>query len=283
VISQPSAGASVYKNISDADIVNKGFEVSVGADIVRGKNFTWSANANVTTITNRFNYPKAGYRPFALAGPLFGQGTSNAYAQALANDQPIDVFYLPVFHGFDKDGQGIYDDSSSYVGNPNPTCLIGFSTDLTYKKFTLSIATHGAFGNKIYNNTAMSVLNISNINGGRNIASGIVNTEESPANRITPSTRFMENGAYFKVQSATLRYDFGALGNTFKSLSVYVSANNLFVITDYTGFDPEVNANTSLNGIPTIGVDYIGYPTQRTFLFVLIFLFNLKNLLTNET
>lgn len=273
VISQPSAGASVYKNISDAYIINKGFEVSVGADIVRGQNFSWDVNANVTTINNRFHYPKAGPRPFALAGPLFGQGTSNAYAEALADNQPIDVFYVPVFHGFDKDGQGIYDDTSSYVGNPNPTCLIGFSTDISYKKFTLNISTHGSFGNKIYNNTAMSVLNIANINGGRNIASGIVNTDESPANRITPSTRFMENGAYFKVQSATLRYDFGALGNTFKSLSLYVSANNLFVITKYSGFDPEVNANTSLNGIPTIGVDYIGYPTQRTYLFGVNFSF----------
>ena len=262
-----SAGATVYKNITDANIVNKGFEVSVGAQIVKGKDFSWDINANVTTINNRFHYEKAGFRPFALSGPLSGQGTTNAYAEALANNQPIDVFYLPAFQGFDKDGQAIYADSLSYVGNPNPTCLVGLSTNISYKKFTLSISAHGAFGNKIYNNTAMSVLNIANINGGRNIASGIVNTDESPANRITPSTRFMENGAYFKVQSATLRYDFGALGTTFKNLGIYVSANNLFVITKYTGFDPEVNANTSLNGIPTIGVDYIGYPTQRTFLF----------------
>ena len=266
VISQPSAGASIYRNISDANIINKGFEFSVGADIVRGKDFTWSVNANVTTINNKFHYPTAGPKPFALAGPLFGQGTTNAYAEAIADNQPVDVFYVKGFGGFDKDGQGIYD-TIAYAGTPNPTCLVGFSTDLSYKKFSLNIGGHGTFGNKIYNNTAMSVLNIANIVGGRNIASGIVNTTENPANRITPSSRFLESGAYFKVQSATLRYTFGNVGNVFKNLSIYINANNLFVISKYTGFDPEVSANTSLNGIPTIGVDYIGYPTQRTFLF----------------
>ena len=70
VISQPTAGGSVYKNISGADVTNTGFEISVGADIVQGKAFSWSANANVTTLKNRFHYPKAGTVPFALTGAL---------------------------------------------------------------------------------------------------------------------------------------------------------------------------------------------------------------------
>lgn len=112
----------------------------------------------------------------------------------------------------------------------------------------------------------MSVLNISNIIGGRNIASGLVNTSESPANPITTSTRFLESGNYFKLHSATLRYTFGNVGRSLKNLSVYVSVNNVFVISKYKGFDPEVNVDKALNGIPSLGVDYIGYPTQRTFL-----------------
>ncbi len=270
VITQPSAGASVYKNLTGASVKNSGFEISVGADIVQGKNFNWSANANVTTLKNKFVNAAFGARPYAFTGALSGQGTSNAYAEAIANNQPVDVFYLPTFKGFDKDGQGIYD-TASYVGNPNPTCLLGFSTDLSYKKLTLSIGTHGAFGNKIYNNTAMSVLNIGNINGGRNMLSSIVNTTESPANRITPSTRFLENGAYFKVQSVSLRYSFGDIGKTLKNFGVYASVNNLFVITKYSGFDPEVNVDKSLNGIPSLGIDYIGYPSQRTYLLGLNF------------
>ena len=68
------------------------------------------------------------------------------------------------------------------------------------------------------------------------------------------------------MHNATLRYNIGALGNFVKGLNVYVSGNNLFVISKYKGFDPEVNVDKSLNGIPSLGVDYIGYPTQRTFL-----------------
>lgn len=266
VITQPSAGASIYTNITGASVKNSGLEISVGADIVKGKDFLWSANINVTTLKNKFINPAFGVRPYAFTGALNGQGTSNAYAEAISNEQPIDVFYLPAFKGFDKDGQGIYD-TASYAGNPNPNCLLGFSTDFTYKKFTLSIGAHGALGNKLYNNTAMSVLNVGNINGGRNMLASIVNTGESPANRITPSTRFLENGNYLKVQNLALRYNIGNVSNMIKNFGISASVNNLFVITKYSGFDPEVNVDKALNGIPSLGVDYIGYPTQRTFLF----------------
>ncbi|MGN6165704.1 MAG: SusC/RagA family TonB-linked outer membrane protein, partial [Flavisolibacter sp.] len=136
---------------------------------------------------------------------------------------------------------------------------------------SLNLGLHGSFGNKLYNNTAMSVLNVANINGGRNIASGLVTTGESPANPITTSTRYLESGNYVKLHSATLRYTIGNVGSAIKNLSMYVSGNNLFVISKYKGFDPEVNVDKALNGIPSLGVDYIGYPTQRTFLFGLSF------------
>jgi iron complex outermembrane receptor protein len=76
----------------------------------------------------------------------------------------------------------------------------------------------------------------------------------------------MEKGDYFKVHNVTLRYTFGDLGKVFKGFNVYLAANNLFVITDYKGFDPEVNVDKALNGIPSLGVDYIGTPSQRTVL-----------------
>ena len=114
-------------------------------------------------------------------------------------------------------------------------------------------------------------LNINGLANGKNIAAGLVNSGESLANAITPSTRFLEKGNYIKVQSATIRYAIGDIGKVFKNFAVYVNANNLFVITKYTGFDPEVNVDKSLNGIPSLGIDSIGYPTQRTFLFGLNF------------
>ena len=119
------------------------------------------------------------------------------------------------------------------------------------------INTHGSFGNKIFNNTAMSVLNINNIIGGRNIATSLVTSGESTANAITPSTRFLESGDYMKLGNATISYRFGNLGRSIRNATIYVSGTNLFVITKYKGFDPEVNVDKALNGIPSLGVDYI--------------------------
>lgn len=268
VISQPQPPGSggIYKNIFDAEVINKGFEVFLGADVIKGKDVTWSVNANATFLKNRFDYAKSGVFPLILTGALHGQGTTNAFAQAIAHDQPINVYYLPRFLGFDKDGIGTYSTTPEYAGDPNPKAYFGFNSDLTYRKWNLTIGAHGSAGNYLYNNTLMSVLNIGNISKGRNIASQLVNSGESVANFISTSTRFMEKGDYFKVHNATLKYTFGDVGNSLKNLNVFVSANNLFVISNYSGFDPEVNVDKALNGVPSLGVDYIGFPTQRTIL-----------------
>jgi iron complex outermembrane receptor protein len=68
------------------------------------------------------------------------------------------------------------------------------------------------------------------------------------------------------LHNETIKYTAVNIVKFDKNLDVYVSFNNLFVISKYKGFDPEVNVDKALNGIPSIGVDYIGYPTQRTFL-----------------
>ncbi len=267
VVSQPvSGGGSLFTNLKDAFVTNKGVEIGLGADLVRSDKINWDINMNLTFVKNRFEYPPAGNNPLAFTGALHGQGTSGAYSQAIANAQPINVFYIPIFNGYDKDGIGKYSPAPEFAGDPNPKAYAGFSTSINYNKLTVSLGFHGSFGNMIYNNTAMSVLNINNIVGGRNIGSYLVNEGESVANAPTPSSRFLEKGDYVKLHNATLRYDFGNLGKFVKGLGVYVSGNNLFVLSKYKGFDPEVNVDKSLNGIPSLGVDYVGYPSQRSFL-----------------
>ncbi len=253
---QPTgSGGAVFKNITDAKVINSGVEISLGFDAIKTTDFSWNVNANVTFIKNRFDFPQAGVYPLILTGGLHGQGTTNAFAQAIAHDQPVNVYYLPIFQGFDKDGIGTYSTTPEYAGDPNPKAYLGFNSDLTWRKWNLSIGAHGAFGNYLYNNTLMSVTNISNIVGGRNIASQLTTSGESVANFISTSTRFMEKGDYLKVHNATLKYTFGDIANKqLKNFNVYISANNLFVITDYTGFDPEVNVDKALNGVPSLGL-----------------------------
>lgn len=279
-VSLPSAGGTLFKNMDGqthptvgytpkAWVTNKGFEVSIGAAIVEKKDLTWNAQVNATFVKNKFVSPELSGIPFLKnTGGLHGQGSSGAYSEVIANGQPLDVYYLPAFLGFDKaTGIAQYGPGAVFSGDPNPTCFMGFSTDVTWKKWSATVNVHGNFGNKIFNNTAMSVLNINNIVGGRNIASGLVGNGESTANAITPSTRFLESGDYVKLGNLTINYRLGNIGKFVRSANIYVSGSNLFVIAKYKGFDPEVNVNKSLNGIPSLGVDYIGYPSVRTIIF----------------
>lgn len=125
---------------------------------------------------------------------------------------------------------------------------------------------NGAYGHEIYNNTRMSVLPIGNL-GSRNLAANLFNTGESLTNPITASSRYLEKGNFLKLANARLAYNFGALGKDISGLTLYLAGQNLFVLTDYSGFDPEVNQVNTFNGIQSVGIDYIGYPSARTFLF----------------
>ena len=262
-ISEPTAGGTVYQNLNGY-ITNKGFEFALNAGIIEKKDFSWNIQTNFSFFKNNFVYPVAGKLPLTFTGALHGQGSSGAYSEAIANNHPVDVFYLPQFQGFGSNGIGKYSTAPIYAGDPNPSLYYGITTDVNYKKFSLIINTHGSTGNKIFNNTAMSVTNISNIIGGRNIAANLVNSGEATANAITPSTRFLESGNYFKLGGATIRYSAGNI-SYFKNVTIYLTGTNLFVISKYTGFDPEVNVNKALNGVPSLGIDYIGFPSARTF------------------
>jgi TonB-dependent starch-binding outer membrane protein SusC len=265
----PSNGASIWKNLPEgAYITNKGFEVSISGQIVKNENFSWVLNANMEYVRNKFIYPALGTSPLYLTGSITGQGVSSAFAEAIANGQPIDVFYLREFQGFDKNGIAITNGQSSYyVGDPNPRVILGISTDLGYKKFVLSINTHGAFGNKIYNNTLTSVTNVGNIANGKNISQTLIGSSESLANPVSASTRFLQSGNYLKLGNATLSYNAGKIGSYIRSLNIFVTGTNLFEITKYTGFDAEVSTDHNNNGVPSLGIDYIGYPTARTITF----------------
>src|SRR6185312_10752971 len=190
-LSVPSQGATIWQNLPGY-ITNKGFEFSINIAAVRTKDFSWNIGGNVEFVKNKFIYPALGGSPWYLTGGVDGQGVSSAFAQALANGQPIYVFYLRQFEGFDQNGIAIVkSQASAYSGDPNPSVILGINTDLTYKKFSLAINTHGQMGNKIFNNTLVSVTNLGNIANGKNISKTLIGTKESLANPVSASTRFL--------------------------------------------------------------------------------------------
>ena len=264
----PPGAPPTWKNL-DGEIVNKGVEVSLNTSIINKNNFTWDFGINATFVKNNVT----GLPAPIQTGELNGQGISGATAQVIQNDLPVNAFFTKQYEGLDKDGFAIYTDDGYtlyYVGNPNPTTILGLSTSVSFKKLSFTANMNGAFGQDIYNNTLNTVLPIGNL-GSRNIAKSLIGLGESRANPISPSSRYLENGSYMKLANATINYSVGNVGKIFKSMNIFVTGTNLFVITDFTGFDPEVNTDKSVNGVPSVGIEYTPYPSARTFIFGLNF------------
>jgi len=248
-------------------INNKGFEFSVNASVLNKREMNWNLGVNTAFLKN--NVTGVGEGSYNT-GALHGQGTTGAYAQRIADNHPLNVYFLRNFQGIDKaTGQAIYEqdgDVSFYQDkSPNPNFLLGISTDFSYKQWSLVINMNGAYGHYLYNNTAQSVVPITNM-GTRNVASSLIGgVREDLSNPITSSNRFLEKGDYLKLANATVSYNLGSFVKFVRSSTIALTGQNLFVITDFTGFDPEVNVDKNINGIPSLGIEYVPYPTARRF------------------
>lgn len=265
---QPAPATKYWINL-DGEVVNKGFEAGITGVVIQKRDLRWNLGVNATFLKNELS----GYTgPEVLTGAIHGQGVSGATVQRLANGRPLNAYYVREFLGIDKGtGMSTYtDDGNSfyYIGDPNPTTMLGISTDVTWKKWLLIVNMNGSFGHELYNNTLNSVLPIGNLIGGRNIAASLVagDVQENLSNALTTSSRYLEKGDYMKLTNATISYRIGNLGKAIKDASVYVTGQNLFIITDFSGFDPEVNTDKQLNGVPSFGIEYSPYPTPRSFL-----------------
>lgn len=268
-LAQPAPSGKIWVNLPGY-VLNKGVELTLTGGIIRKNDMNWDVTANATFLTNTVK----GLAGFYETGVLRGQGFSNVQGQRVVADQPLNVWYLAVWQGIDKaTGQSIYQGGDPaankvYLGSPNPKTLLGISTDFNYKKLTATVNMNGAFGHYIFNNTAATVLGIGNLNGGRNIDKKIIemDVKEATSDAPAPSNRYLEKGNYVKLTNATISYRVGNLGKVIKGMNISLTGQNLFIITKYSGFDPEVNTDGSNQGIPSLGIEYVPYPSARTFL-----------------
>lgn len=257
----PSSG-KVWTNL-DATVLNDGVEVSLSGRIVDTKDFTFDLSANISFLHNELQ----NFARIVETGSLSGQGMTGVRSQRFVEGQPLNVFYLLVFEGLDSEGKSVYQDQKQYVGDPNPNQVLGISASLRYKDWDLVANFNGAFGHQVYNNTATSVLVASNPVKGRNTSPLYILEGESPDNALSASTRYLENGDFLRMNNLTIGYTFDDAPLFFESLRLSLTGQNLFLITNYTGFDPEVNTNKSVDGVPSFGIDYVPYPNSRTFTF----------------
>lgn len=262
----PSPGTRIWTNLG-AEIKNSGVEFTVNAAIIKKANLTWNFGVNATFQKNRIS----GLSGPLLTGGINGQGLSGAFVQRMSNGQPLNAFYVRRFQGIDATtGQAIMEDDGAsffFMGSGLPTTLLGINTSVDYKKFSLSVALNGAFGHKIYNNTLNAVLPINNL-GNRNISADLLSgNKEATSSPITTSSRYLEKGNFVRLANATFNYSIGSVGKVLRGANVFVTGQNLFVITKFKGFDPEVNVDKNINGVPSFGIEYTPYPAARTFIF----------------
>ncbi|MGE0589011.1 MAG: SusC/RagA family TonB-linked outer membrane protein [Cyclobacteriaceae bacterium] len=262
---QPAVADQIFDNL-DATVENKGWELSLSYAAIESSNASLSFSGN---ISNNKNVLKD-FAGLLDAGTIRGQGLSGAYAQRLAGGQPLFSFFLREFGGFDANGQPIGDEQVFVGKSALPTWNMGFSINATYKNFDFNMYMSGQFGQYVYNNTKNGFFTAGSINNARNVTPDVLTNGESGSAEASVSTRFLEKGDFIRGQNLTLGYNIPVSnGGTFKKLRVSFNAQNLFLITDYSGLDPEVSSNPSdndlLNRLPTAGIDWAAYPRPRTF------------------
>ena len=267
---QPSPQPTFFQNL-DAVVLNQGAEFSLNYDILQGDDFDWTAGFNVAYNKNEIT----DFDGEIAAGTIRGAGLSNAFAQRLASGQPLYSFYLREFTGFDANGNPVHEggvDNQQFVGKSAlPDFTGGFSTSASYKNWSASMYFNGQFGNYIYNNTANAFFTGGAIGSGNNVTQNVVELagQEGRFAEASVSTRFLEKGDFVRLQTASISYDVPLKDGLFKSMRLSLTGQNLFVITDYSGLDPEVSVAPAsaalLNGLPIAGIDYSAFPRPRTY------------------
>jgi TonB-dependent starch-binding outer membrane protein SusC len=257
-------------------INNKGIELSLNATPVKKGTFSWNTSINFAhnknVITSLKNPLFVGGDSVSVSFPE-GGGQSGSSLQLLKEGRPLGQFFTLQYAGKDANGVSQFVDAKGglttsptradyhYAGNAQPKLLLGWSNNFKYKDFDLGIFIRGVFGNKIFNATRADLFRPTTAMSSNILVDA---ADESPAdgNAYKYSTRFIENGSYVRFDNVTLGYNLKSVNKYIKTLRIYATANNLFVITGYKGVDPEVNQG----GIAP-GVDYNNfYPKTRTLL-----------------
>ena len=280
---------------------NRGWELALTSQHTFANGFGYSFNANYAKNTNEVKELGPGNAPIISSGSVghayyiteVGKPIGNYYLlvqdgifateEDLKKYPHFDNTEVGDFRFVDVDGDGKLDldKDRTICGNYMPKFTYGFGGKLWYAGFDMDFNFQGVYGNKILNLNKRYLDNMEGNTNGTKIALDRWKSPENPgsgsvnkANRkqtgynSRTSTWHLESGSYLRLQNLSLGYTLPrALTQKFKveKMRVYVSGQNLFTITNYSGYNPEVNARPSKNLTP--GEDYGTYPLARTYMF----------------
>ncbi len=285
--------ASQLQNVGELE--NKGWELGINTKNFVGADFTWSTSFNISSNKNKVLKLADNKDLLINSAPGHFLATES---QILRVGQPVGSFFGFVYDGViqqgepvlpgnfetiaggekfkDVNGDGKLDSQDkTIIGNPNPDFIFGFNNDFSYKNLDLNIFFQGSQGGQILNYTLMELAS------GNNNATTEVLDSWTPTNTDTNvpinaartkriTSRFVYDGSYIRLKNISLGYSLSE--NIVSKMGLnkvrfYISAQNLWTITNYPGTDPEtsyLNDNNSRSNT-NLGLDYGGYPNVRTF------------------
>ena len=287
-----SGFSSFFGNFGQVE--NKGLEFGLTGILADSKDFSWNISSNISF--NRNKLVKLDGTQIQII-PAENSGGNAAFSNnsVLRIGEPVGSFFGYVFDGIwqktdniatshmpssipgnsrykdiNKDNR-LTDADRVIIGNPNPDFIYAFSTNLTYKKLDFSLFMQGVQGNQIFN--VVSRL-LETAGGGGNQRAEMVNrwTQTNPSNsyisasrsqRLPQSDKFIEDGSFLRLKNISLGYT--VVQNSNSKIRLYFSANNLFTITNYWGFDPEVNT-AGQGDVTNFGIDNGGFPVAKSLI-----------------
>lgn len=264
-------------------LTNKGLEIQLNAEIMRSEKVNWSVGGQITTINTKVTSLSGTWNGQELAsnnipvGSASGRGLSSNPITFLVVGQAPYTFFLPHYTGKDANGLSLFEteggtttnylDAKNRYINPYPKLTYGFTTNLNYKNWALNVFLRGVSGAKIFNNTNLNLANYNNLPSVNTLKEAVSSgLRDNP----TPSDYWLENASYMRLESMTLSYNVPKIKGI-EHLRLYLSGNNLFVITKYKGLDPEI-ASVNNQATPAfIDLTYNGgggfYPKSRSLTF----------------
>ncbi|MCD8177777.1 MAG: TonB-dependent receptor [Tannerellaceae bacterium] len=286
--------------INAGKIENKGFDFTANYTHAKHQDFSFNVGINLSTYKTKIkslsvgeygldylsgdngrsylNGPFNQFYGYKMIGIFQNQAEIDNYVDAHGNKiqpqaEPGDFKFANL-----NNDDPLNDDDRTIIGDPNPDLIYGLNLGFVYKNFDLSMFFQGTIGNDIWN-VAKGDLAVPTYQNA--LAEAYTNawtregdhtkypriTSTDPNSNFRGSSFYIENGSYLRLQNIQLGYNIpAALLNRTKAISslrLFVSAQNLFTITGYTGLDPEVGVDEPLK----MGVGTVRYPTPRTFLF----------------
>ncbi|WP_396145595.1 SusC/RagA family TonB-linked outer membrane protein [Flavobacterium sp.] len=256
-----------FQNIGSLE--TKGIEFTIASDVIKTQNTTWNLSFNATSFVrrvtelNKTDIIRVGENVAGTGTQAqvhiegFAPNSFYVYKQLYdASNNPIEGAYA------DINGDGVINGDDKYIyKNADPKVSLGFASSLNYKNFDFYFNLRANIGGSVFNQVAASKAQYSIVDSGNalfNIPSSVQDTNFNTTPDVLLSDYYVENGSFLRMDNITLGYTFPKWLDGKASLRLFTGCQNAFILTKYSGLDPEVGNN---------GFDNTIYPRQRQFLF----------------